>query len=187
MCVLGCEKPETAAKGLCWTHYHRLRKYGSVDTFYALRGPLEKRLRLYTDKNGPIPEYAPHLGHCWIWTGSKSSLGYGQIKVNGHIRYAHRIVWEQTTGAPPALPLDHLCRVPSCVNPSHLEPVTPGENARRSPIIQAQKNKRFCINGHDRTGVNEVHYSGRRFCRQCMYESIKRYQRRRRAAAKTAS
>lgn len=32
---------------------------------------------------------------------------------------------------PVGLDLDHLCRVRSCVNPDHLEPVTRAENLRR--------------------------------------------------------
>jgi hypothetical protein len=41
-------------------------------------------------------------------------------------------VYEALTGSIPAdLQLDHLCRVRNCVNPAHLEPVTPRENVRR--------------------------------------------------------
>lgn len=32
---------------------------------------------------------------------------------------------------PAGLHLDHLCRNPGCVNPWHLEPVSPLENMRR--------------------------------------------------------
>ena len=46
--------------------------------------------------------------------------------------YAHRALYENVNGPVPyGLQLDHLCRVPSCVNPDHLEPVTPAENCRR--------------------------------------------------------
>ena len=32
---------------------------------------------------------------------------------------------------PEGMQLDHLCRVPGCVNPDHLEPVSAAENVRR--------------------------------------------------------
>ena len=45
---------------------------------------------------------------------------------------AHRLYYERRKGAiPPDRQIDHLCRVPACVNPDHLEPVTPAENIRR--------------------------------------------------------
>lgn len=31
----------------------------------------------------------------------------------------------------PGMHIDHKCRNPRCVNPAHLEPVTPSENMRR--------------------------------------------------------
>lgn len=73
---------------------------------------------------------------CWIWQLFTDAKGYG-FDGHGHRtrdggRYAHRIMWERVNGPiPEGLQLDHLCRVPSCVNPDHLEPVTPGENTRR--------------------------------------------------------
>ena len=73
---------------------------------------------------------------CWIWIFAKDVNGYG-IFANrtrvGKSRLAHRESYLRATGEiPEHLPLDHLCRVPSCVRPDHLEPVTPGENVRRS-------------------------------------------------------
>lgn len=47
-------------------------------------------------------------------------------------RLAHRWTYTQHRGPiPDALPLDHLCRNHSCVNPSHLEPATSAVNTRR--------------------------------------------------------
>jgi hypothetical protein len=40
---------------------------------------------------------------------------------------------------PEGLELDHLCRVTTCVRPSHLEPVTTGENVRRRNLALAGK------------------------------------------------
>lgn len=79
---------------------------------------------------------------CWIWTGSSSSdgLGYGMCGVrtadgSWKTSMAHRAVYEILNGPIPSeMHLDHLCRVPACVNPSHLEPVTPAENNRRAAL-----------------------------------------------------
>jgi len=69
---------------------------------------------------------------CWIWQRSKDRKGYGQIRVDGRLTYAHRYMYERHVGTIPAgLELDHLCCVPACCNPAHLEPVTHAENVRR--------------------------------------------------------
>jgi hypothetical protein len=48
------------------------------------------------------------------------------------MKYAHRVSYEVRYGyIGDGLCLDHLCKVTSCVNPEHLEPVTHAENNRR--------------------------------------------------------
>lgn len=69
---------------------------------------------------------------CWIWQRCVASDGYGRVTFGGKARRAHVAVYEQERGhVPDGLQLDHLCRVRSCVNPDHLEPVTNAENCRR--------------------------------------------------------
>lgn len=85
---------------------------------------------------GPIPVDRPDLGPCWIWQRSFYETGYpqGSFKRFGgaHSQMAHRGVYEELVGViPEGLELDHLCFVPACVRPSHMEPVTPEENLRR--------------------------------------------------------
>lgn len=65
---------------------------------------------------------------CWEWTGGRSK-GYGHFWWKGRTRAAHRWIYELLVAPVPAeLHMDHLCRNHRCVNPSHLEPVTPKEN-----------------------------------------------------------
>ena len=140
------------------------------------------------DKNGPIPNYAPHLGPCWIWTGAISSVGYGAFgaeRVNGRNRnaLAHRFAYEQLVGPiPEGLVLDHLCRVTRCVNPVHLEPVTHRENLDRGTPSASHLNrgKTHCKNGHEFTEENTYWFNeGRsRGCFTCRRETSRRWNER---------
>jgi hypothetical protein len=92
---------------------------------YAPRfAPLDQRIEFHM-----TPE--PNTG-CWLWTGTVMPAGYGTMKVGGQQRLAHRVAYEAFIGpVPDGLVLDHLCRVRSCVNPWHLQPVTNRENILR--------------------------------------------------------
>jgi hypothetical protein len=105
-------------------------------------------------------------GECWRWTGAKNSLGYGNFGVGGgRVVCAHRVAYEFERGPiPDGKVLDHLCRVPSCVNPSHLEAVTQQTNVLRGvglPAINAAK--QTCRVGHEYVRKAD----GSRYCREC--------------------
>lgn len=69
---------------------------------------------------------------CWIWQGSKDSKGYGRRTVDSRPQLVHRLYYEKAHGKiPDHLEPDHLCEIPSCINPEHLEPVSHVENMRR--------------------------------------------------------
>jgi hypothetical protein len=59
-------------------------------------------------------------GECMVWTGAKSG-GYGQIRVNGRLIYAHRLAYQLKHGSIPdgALVL-HSCDNRPCCNTDHL-------------------------------------------------------------------
>lgn len=74
---------------------------------------------------------------CWLWRGSHNMRGYSTFHVEAGRSepkkvLAHRYAYELLVGPiPDGLQIDHVCRNKGCVNPEHLEPVTPSENMRR--------------------------------------------------------
>lgn len=112
-------------------------------------------------------------GDCWLWTASTGSNGYGQVRKDNRPAPAHRVAYELTIGPiPEGLDLDHLCRVPTCVNPKHLEPVTARTNILRGTGPTAKNAlKTHCLKGHPFDTANTYLRNGRhgiqRECRKC--------------------
>ncbi|WP_390623415.1 HNH endonuclease signature motif containing protein [Subtercola endophyticus] len=104
---------------------------------------------------------------CWLWSAAIKENGYGTFGIGPAVAsfqyYAHRVSYEINIGPiPDGLQIDHLCRVRSCVNPAHLEPVTNAENnQRRTALIT------HCPRGHEYTDANTYVWRGARFCREC--------------------
>lgn len=125
-----------------------------------------QQLRLW--QRFQLEHRGPHA--CWLWTGDLDRSGYGMVRFrrDSGERWlqTHRLAYELMVGPiPEGLQLDHLCRVRHCGNPQHLEPVTPGENVRRSPFTGTLDR---CKNGHIMDSDNVyVRRNGWRECRTC--------------------
>lgn len=127
---------------------------------------------------------------CWEWQKSLSVRGgYAQIMLSiepkkPQLFSGHRASWLAFRGdLAPGLHIDHLCRNHRCVNPEHLEPVTPAENALRGEVaregIKATTPVNYCRHGHRMTGDNLYEFKNygvpRVICNACRLASRERY------------
>lgn len=120
-----------------------------------------ERFSSHVDRRGP--------DDCWEFQGYRRT-GYGSFHANGRTVTAHRFSHSLAGGTiPDGMELDHLCRNPPCVNPAHLEVVTPQTNVLRGTSPIADQSKRtHCPKGHPYDEANTYHARGRRYCRACL-------------------
>ena len=141
--------------GLCKLHWQRI--YRSLSPY-----PATSEDRFWSR--------VTQQGDCWVWTGYITGDGYGWAGVNGKSAHAHRLSYEQMVGEiPEGLQLDHLCRNRPCVNPYHVEPVTPRVNTMRGDAPSSlNARKTHCKRNHEFTPENTyVKKDGARWCRIC--------------------
>ena len=132
-----CER-KRFGKGLCNMHYSRMRRHGTTDHSWLVRGDREAAFWSKVDKSG----------ECWEWMGAKNAQGYGLFHRTGggnNIR-AHTHSLEIATGTKYEKGMDtcHTCDNPSCVNPAHLY-----FGSRQQNIDDAWSRGRFPV-GEDR-------------------------------------
>ena len=66
--------------------------------------------------------FEPNCG-CWLWGGAWTGAGYGHFRGER----AHRVSYRHFKGEiPEGAHIHHRCEVRCCVNPEHLEAVSPG-------------------------------------------------------------
>jgi hypothetical protein len=101
-------------------------QYGRSRKFLNGHHTRNKGLRNFWDK----VDKRSDLGcGCWLWTGSRTKAGYGDLQINNQKHYAHRLAWELVNGdIPDGKIIIHTCDNPLCVNPDHLDLSTQVEN-----------------------------------------------------------
>lgn len=158
--VDGCERV-VKTRGWCSMHYDRWRVHGDPATTIHRRIDGTPEQRFWSNAN--------QSDGCWLWLGSINEHGYGVIWLGTRRTRAHRFGYELIIGpVSEGLDLDHLCRVRSCVNPAHLEPVTRQVNLLRGETIAAAAAQRtHCPAGHEYTPENTRINRGSRICREC--------------------
>lgn len=140
-----------------------------------------------------LRQTTPGPNGCVVFTGRLDRWGYAMVKTSrGRYGAAHRLIYKAMVGPIPDGRLtDHLCHTSDaecpggnrclhrrCVNPYHLEPVTPAQNNERGLSVTAvNARKTHCINGHEFTASNTAwrkpERAGgkrRRICRACKRE-----------------
>jgi hypothetical protein len=82
---------------------------------------------------------------------------------------------------PDGLEIDHLCRVPSCCNPEHLEAVTHAENMRRGAAARGPVTQ--CKRGHPLIEHRVDFYvmGAKRRCKRCHDAACAAYKARKRS------
>lgn len=110
-----------------------------------------------------LSRIAKESNGCWRWTGARNEKGYGQFRFPGGCR-AHRFAYIAFVGPiSEGMEIDHMCGNTGCVNPAHLDEVTPLENARRRGLRITH-----CPAGHAYTSDNLRNRAGRgKECRAC--------------------
>lgn len=141
---------------------------------------LDPKIRFdgFINKNSDIfGEDGKYPTECWVWVGGKDKDGYGLFCVLSKIIRAHRFSYEiHKESISPGLVIDHLCRRTDCVNPDHLEVVTPKENVNRGSNYNRDKIR--CSKNHLYDEKNTYFIKGRgRGCRICKRERDQKYQK----------
>jgi hypothetical protein len=134
----GCSEPGCTerhkGRGLCLTHlnqqrYQKFRQSASVDDIPKAREIFEAVGWGVSDSG------------CWLWAGNLGTGGYGLFPRHPISSQAHRVSYAIHFGLiERGMQVHHKCAVRKCVNPEHLQAVTPHENT--AEMLERREYKR---------------------------------------------
>ena len=123
--IENCDRPHLG-RGWCSMHYARWQKTGD---------PNSKGSRPYNMSKKEFVEWIlskkiVQPDGCWVQNELKPAAdGYIKITFSGKALSAHRIIVEIISGDLSGnIVVHHKCHNRGCINPNHLQPVTPEEN-----------------------------------------------------------
>lgn len=124
-------------------------------------------------------KYAVSTNGCWLWQGPLDRDGYGTFYLRRRNRRANRVGWFSANGPiPDGMVVNHTCRSRSCVNPQHLNLITPTDNSLRDSASLGYVNsqKTTCPRNHTYDGVYVNRKTGKRqrTCSICDREKARR-------------
>jgi hypothetical protein len=142
-----------------------------------------------------LSKIAVEEGGCWRWTASKAPDGYGRMSLREITKQpvqAHSLSYRLAVGAiPKGNHLHHKreaptnCIGPSCVNPAHMECITPSRHIDVTPCPSGlNRKKTHCKYGHEFTPENTYLVKNGRACKACVKRKDRARTERRRANRK---
>jgi hypothetical protein len=128
-----------------------------------------------------------NISGCWDWKAFKNPDGYGMFKVNGIMRLAHRVAYQNFVRSGDHKVVMHICDNPKCVNPTHLIAGTQKDNMKdrlfKGRYVSPTKDRKECINGHPYTNesvrIDKIGKYKVKACRICTRIANKRRQDKR--------
>lgn len=167
-CHCGCGEQTNAPTSSCSSRGYVKGIPHKFKVGHAHRGrPGPYKWNLFTNTHRIDPQT-----ECWIWLQGRDRTGYALLPQTHETKQlgthrAARAYYEHFKGEiPNGYHLDHLCRNVVCVNPGHLEPVTPAVNVQRGDSAKLNPHKvreirRLYILGEDIRAIAKqfgVHY-----------------------------